>query len=178
MKRWQWWAARGADKFNHAGMTLLFLLGLCLVLQTMGVQPRETAVAESAASLSQLQGQLQQIPNRPVASAPDAAAKTLPSTKNLVGELKQLHGLANKAGLNFSQADYEMQREGQKHWRYRMESEGEFSYPATKQFLREAFTQLPNLTLDNLDIERDNTNNGIPRVRLSLSLYYADEVRP
>lgn len=181
MKRTQWLIARTGQRLDHVALTLLFLLGLWLIIHFMGTLPRIEAVTSEADDLLRLQTQLAQVSRVTDPANANSHVKSndkqLPDRKAISSELALLHELAGKAGLRLDQADYDLQKEGSSYWRYRMESEGEFSYPALRQFLKNAFTRLPNLALDNLDIERDTINNGQPRIKLSLSLYYVESVK-
>lgn len=175
MTRWKWLAARSMPWRDHTGMTLLFLLALWLILHSVGLRPREvhlTQQAETLAMQEQTLQRLQQTAN--TSSQPEA--QILPPVTRLSTELAILHELAGKSGLSFRQVDYEMQPEGRGYWRYHMRSEGEFSYPATQRFMGSAFSALPNLALDKLEIERDNVLNGTPKTKLALSLYYRDSL--
>lgn len=171
MKRWQWTWRRATQHVGHAELTLLFLLGLVLVLQQAGIAPRQARLAQQESALTRFTQALSAAQARPVALP--AAKDELPGLASLTAQLGTLHKVAAAEGVALPQADYQLSREGGRFWRYQIRSEGEFAFPAVLKMLDHGMTALPNLAVDRLAIDRSTVDVGRPHIKLELSLYFA-----
>lgn len=171
MSRWQWSWQRGTQRLTYQGLTLMFLIGLVLVLQVVGIAPRRALIAAQEAGLERLASTLAVAQRHPARAA--ATPEALPPLTKLTANLATLHKLARAEGIALSQVDYQLMQEGSPYWRYRMMSEGNFVYPAVLKMLDRSMAALPNLALDSLNIDRSTADIGQPRVKVSMSLYFA-----
>lgn len=174
MNRLQWIWERSTHTLGYSAITLLFLTALTIIIEAVGIYPRQQRVAALNQDVEKASRTLERAQlARPAAMA---AEKLLPPLSGLNADLATLHKLAGDNGLLLQKADYQLGREGS-YWRYQVNSEGEFSYPAVSQFVGAALTLLPHLALDNLSLSRASADNGRPTLELGLSFYFADNDR-
>ena len=171
MSRWQWLWQRGTQRMTYAALTAAFLVGMLLVLQLVGIAPRQALVVAQETELEQLARALEEAPR---ATLPDGnAPEALPPLSTLTNSLAALHKLARAEGVILGQADYQLTQEGELYWRYRITSEGEFAYPAILRMLDKGMKAMPNLSLDSLEIDRSTADIGRPTTKFGVSLYFA-----
>lgn len=171
MKRLRWTAMRLGQNLDHLTMTVLFLAGLVMVLQFAGVTPRLQLLENRQHETAQVEARLDHAQVKAhQAIEPDSHEP--PSVSRLSSDLALLHKLARENNVPLLKADYQLNREGGPYLRYRMDSEGQFSYPDFRRFLGLALEKLPHLALDNIAISRDNSDSNKPTVKLAMSLYF------
>lgn len=171
MRYSQWLWQRGTQRFSHLALTGVFLVGLLLVLQLMGIAPRQALVAARQAELEQLSRRLDEAQRHPLPAS--NGMDELPPFSSLTSSLATLHKLGRGEGIILAQVDYQLAQEGDSYWRYRITSQGEFTYPAVLRMLDKSMRALPNLSLDSMEIDRSTTNVGSPTTKIGMSLYFS-----
>jgi len=174
MSRLRWHIAQHLHHLNYRWMTVAFFILLSLVLVEFGIKPRQAASDQLQSDIAQLSLQLtrlQHTEKRQKITSPDEL--TLPALQQLNGNVIRLHAMARQAGIGLSKMSYQLSQEGKTHWRYSITFDGNLAYPSVRKFLDTAFRQQPNLSLDKLEIRREDVLSGQPHVQLQLSLYFA-----
>jgi hypothetical protein len=110
-------------------------------------------------------------PSDPAAEL-DAFYGSFPGDDALTDLLAKLHGLGDEHGLALQQADYRAADErGQRLGQYRITVPAVATYPQLKQFLAAVLTEMPNLSLDQLSLQRRAMTDSRVEVQMQFTLY-------
>lgn len=110
-------------------------------------------------------------PSDPAAEL-DAFYGSFPGDDALTDLLAKLHGIGDEHGLALQQADYRAADErGQRLGQYRITVPAVATYPQLKQFLAAVLTEIPNLSLDQLSLQRRAMTDSRVEVQMQFTLY-------
>ena len=142
-----------------------------------------TIVAPMEASLDQIRSQAA-LPRRTTdanaqslqASDParqlNALYNAFPADDALPGLLAKLHEIAMAHGVALQQADYRGANErGRQIGQYRISVPSTTTYPQLKSFLADVLATLPNLSLDELSLQRRAPAEARIEVQMQFTLY-------
>lgn len=170
MKTLIWRLRQGARRLGRTGLLGLGMLLVALLLTAeTGAQQRTNAIQQERLATLQLEAARRasepapQVPN-PVAGLPPGGAAA-----QQIGELEQLaraHGLDLPLG-HYSVAP--LMGTSLQHWQLVLPVET--SYPALHAFLAAALERQPNLTLDELKLQRDSIESVELEAELHLSMF-------
>ena len=166
-----WRLRQWARRLGATGLAGLGLLVAALLLQTLGVGTLQRTIAaqqERLAALRVAAATREASPAPPVFN-PLGALPPTGAASQQIGELAQLaasHGLALPRGRYSvtSQAGTALAR-------WQLVLPVETPYPALHAFLAAALERLPNLTLDELKLERERIESADLQAELRMSLF-------
>jgi hypothetical protein len=102
----------------------------------------------------------------------DAFYRSFPEDEALTDLLARLHGIGDEHGLVLQQADYRAADErGQRLGQYFITVPAIATYPQLKRFLAAALAEMPNLSLDQISLQRRSVTDARVTVQLQFTLY-------
>lgn len=102
----------------------------------------------------------------------DAFYGAFPGDDALTDQLAKLHGVGEENGLALQQADYRaMDERGPRLGQYRITVPATTTYPQLKRFLAAVLTEMPNLSLDQIGLQRHAVADGRIDVQMQFTLY-------
>ena len=112
----------------------------------------------------------------PVATDPaadlDAFYRSFPADEALTDLLAKLHRIGDAHGLALQQADYHAVEDGGRRLgQYRISIPVPATYPQLKAFLAEALGDMPNLSLDQLSVQKRAVGEATVEVQMQFTLY-------
>ena len=176
MIRLRWLARQAVQRFGWQGIAGI---GLTIAACTFGATvllPMDARVAELKAQMSLTHEVRDAASNVLPASDPaaeiDAFYRAFPADDALTDSLAKLHGIGDEHGLALQQADYRAADErsallGQ----YRISVPVTATYPQLKQFLAAVLAGMPNLSLDQISLQRRAVADARVDVQLQFTLY-------
>jgi type II secretory pathway pseudopilin PulG len=170
MKALIWRLRQGAHRLGGTGLAGLGMLlaALLLVLET-GSQQRRNAVQQERLVELRLE-----IARRAAAPAPQPLnpLAALPPDGTAAQQIGELEQLARAHGLDLPLGQYSVAPlMGTSLQRWQLVLPVEASYPALHAFLAAALERQPNLTLDELKLQRDSIESAELEAELRLSLF-------
>jgi hypothetical protein len=174
--RLRWLGQLAVQRLGWQGVAGLGL-AIAACAWSLGVlAPLDARVAELKARMSPLPPARSDAAATPRASDPaaelDAFYRSFPGDDVLTDLLAKLHGIGDEHGLAMQQADYRAADErGQRLGQYRITVPATATYPQLKQFLAAVLTQMPNLSLDQVSLQRHATTDATVDVQMQFTLY-------
>jgi len=102
----------------------------------------------------------------------DAFYRSFPNDDALTDLLAKMHGIGDEYGLALQQADYRAADErGQRLGQYRITIPAVATYPQLKHFLAALLTEMPNLSLDQISLQRRAVADARVDVQMQFTLY-------
>lgn len=87
--------------------------------------------------------------------------------------LGHVFAAAHDAGLQIERGDYRLVRERDSHlWRQRFTLPLSGGYPQVRVFLKDVMNAYPNLSLDSIQMQRDEIGNADLAVTMTFSFYF------
>ncbi len=176
MIRLRWLARVGLQRLGWEGMGGIGLTIAAFLFGAGMLMPMDARVAELQERMSR--------PHRDTADAAhparaaDPAAelemfyRSFPADDALTDLLAKLHGIGDDHGLALQQADYRAADEhGQQLGQYRITVPATATYPQLKQFLAAVLTEMPNLSLDQISLQRRSLTDATVEVQMQFTLY-------
>ena len=181
MTRLRWLARLARQHLGRQGIAGVALLIAASAFCAGIVLPLDARVAELRARMSLPRQERAGAPH--LQRAPDAAAdldafyRSFPNDDALTDLLAQLHGIGDRHGLALQQADYRAADErGQRLGQYRITVPAIATYPQLKQFLAALLTEMPNLSLDQLSLQRHAVADARVDVQMQFTLYLRQRI--
>jgi hypothetical protein len=95
-----------------------------------------------------------------------------PADGTLADQLARLHAIGDANGLALQQAEYRTGDErGPRLGQYRISVPVTATYPSLKRFLAAALTEMPNLSLDQISMQRRRVGDATVDVQLQFTLF-------
>ena len=173
MSRLRWLARLAVQRLGRQGVAGLGLLAAACAFCASVVIPLDARVAELKAQMA--------LPNKAGNEAvrpPDPAAdldafyRSFPGDDVLTDLLAKMHGIGDEHGLALQQAEYHAADErGQRLGQYRITVPAIATYPQLKHFLAALLSEMPNVSLDQISLQRRAVANGLIDVQMQFTLY-------
>ena len=107
----------------------------------------------------------------------NALYNAFPADDALPGLLAKLHEIGKAHGVALQQADYRATDErGRQIGQYRISVPSTTTYPQLKSFLADVLATLPNLSLDQLSLQRHDPAEATIEVQMQFTLYLRQQV--
>jgi hypothetical protein len=176
MIRLRWLARHAWRRLDRQGWAGLGLLIAAAAFSAGVTLPLDARVAELKAQMSAPARERSDAAPAPRASDPaadlDAFYRSFPNDDELTDLLAKLHGIGDRHGLALQQADYRAGDErGQRLGQYRISVPAITTYPQLKHFLAALLTEMPNLSLDQLSLQRHAVVDARVDVQMQFTLY-------
>lgn len=166
-----WQLRQWARRLGAAGLAGLGLLAAALFLHLIQVGSLQRAAVAQNEKLAALR---LAVAAREAAPAPQefSPLAALPPTGAAAQQIGELEQLAQSHGLTLPRGQYSVaQQAGTTLARWQLVLPVEAAYPALHAFLAAALERLPNLTLDELKLQRDRIESGKLQAELRMSLF-------
>jgi hypothetical protein len=174
--RLRWLARLAVQRLGWQGVAGLGLLIATCVFCAGGIAPLDDRVSELKAQMSLPHKALRDTAN--ALRAPDPAAeldafyRAFPGDDALTDLLAKLHGIGEEHGLALQQAEYRaIDERGPRLGQYRITVPATTTYPQLKHFLAAVLTGMPNLSLDQISLQRRAVADSRVDVQLQFTLY-------
>jgi len=174
--RLRWVAGRVAQRLSWQGLAGLGLIIAACAFCAVVLVPLDARVAEfkTGMALPHMGRDAAASPLRAAGPAADLDAfyRSFPADDVLTDLLAKLHGIGDEHGLALQQADYRASDE-RAAWlgQYRITVPLSATYPQLKQFLAAVLAQMPNLSLDQISLQRHAVADARVEVQLQFTLY-------
>ncbi|MBI3526785.1 MAG: hypothetical protein HY067_02335 [Betaproteobacteria bacterium] len=175
MIRLRWLARLAVQRLGWQGVAGLGLLIATCAFCAGVIAPLDSRISEFKAKMSLPKAR------RDTANAlraPDPAAeldafyRAFPGDDALTGLLAKLHGIGEKNGMALQQADYRaIDERGPRLGQYRISVPATTTYPQLKHFLAAVLTEMPNLSLDQISLQRHAIADARVDVQMQFTLY-------
>jgi hypothetical protein len=176
MIRLRWLTRQALDGMGWQGVAGLGLAMATCAFCVAVLVPLDTRIAGLKARMA-LPYQARNVAENPLpASDPaadlDAFYRSFPEDEALTDLLARLHGIGDEHGLVLQQADYRAADErGQRLGQYFITIPAIATYPQLKRFLAAALAEMPNLSLDQISLQRRSVADARVTVQLQFTLY-------
>jgi hypothetical protein len=164
------------EELGAIGMMALGLLAGAMVFLTVVVKPLETRNAQLEQRLAR-NSQKYPSPGSAAARTPVPAAKIaafykfFETDEATTGWLVRLHAIGSAAGVELQSAEYRMQKTGTIIERYEISLPVTGSYAQIRLFLEKALTEIPVLSLDQVNFRRARANEDAVRADVRFTLH-------
>ena len=166
--RFQWYRQGPA-----AGIGLL-LLALAVAAQLLLVQPLQQRAVQLQDETGTLRRQLARQPRQaadPVVHG-EALLAGLPAADAALQAVALVHRSAAAHGVALSHGEYRVLRESGARWlRYQVNLPAQAPYPALRAWVAEVMNAVPNASLDELGLRREDAAQPTLDARLRFTLY-------
>jgi hypothetical protein len=175
MIRLRWLAGLAVRRLGWQGLTGIGLMVAACVFHAAVTVPMDARLAGIRGDMA--------LPHKGPANerrvdTPDPAAeldafyREFPGEDALTDLLAKLHRIADEHGLALQQADYRAADErGPRLGQYRITVPAVATYPQLKQFLAAVLTGMPNLSLDQLSLQRHAVADARVDAQMQFTLY-------
>jgi Type II secretion system (T2SS), protein M subtype b len=174
--RLRWLARHAVQRLGRQGVAGFGLLIAAAAFGAGVILPLDARVAELKAQMSSPARERSDASPPPRPSDPaadlDVFYRSFPSDDELTDLLAKLHGIGDRHGLALQQADYRAADErGQRLGQYRISVPAIATYPQLKHFLAAVLAEMPNLSLDQLSLQRHAVADPRVDVQMQFTLY-------
>lgn len=174
MKRALWWLRRHAVVLALWGG--LLLIGLATSMQWLVIRPLEQQLAadEQADARQGRRPALALDPGNDPRTQLATFYATFERADKLTGSLGKLHALGRAKGLELKRAEYRLSSptEGRLD-RYQVVMPLRGSYKALRAFIAAALRELPTMTLDQVQFQRQEVGEAMVDAQLTLTFHLA-----
>jgi hypothetical protein len=177
MKRLLWWLHRRGKPYALAAG--LALIAGALALQGLAIAPLGQHIEVLQAQREQRDATLERM--NEALGQQDAPQARLDSFYRhfadgapLATGLERVHAIAVAHQLEMKRAEYRLNRQpGQRLDRYRMVVPIQGRYPALRAFISAVLRELPTLSLDQIQLQRQNIADGTLDAQITFTFYLA-----
>lgn len=156
-----------------AGLGLLLLV-VAVAAQLLLVQPLQQRAVQLQDETDTLRRQLARQPQQaadPVVRG-EALLAGLPAADEALQAVALVHRSAASHGVVLSHGEYRVLREGGARWlRYQVSLPAQAPYPALRAWVAEVMNTVPNASLDELGLQREDVAQPMLDARLRFTLY-------
>lgn len=176
--RWEW--QRGWEALDTTALVALALLALWLGMLVMVNAPLQQQALEQAGEIGALERKSAERPGRaPRLAVSQGLVAFFPPAGAREKQLQQLHQLATRHGLQLTRADYRSEPVKElalQRFAARFTLQG--SYAQQRQFLHALLSELPNLAVQRISLEKAAGAPEAMSAVVDVRLYYRpDNVR-
>jgi Tfp pilus assembly protein PilO len=155
------------------GLAALVALGALMAFRLLLLEPLE---ARDAALRERVERQAPQAGAQPELSASTPAKVAavydfLRKEEETTDWLAKLYGIGTATGVELKSATYRTQPTAARIVRYEIVLPVAGSYPQIREFLRRSLAEIPVLSLDQINLKRENRNDGAVNAELRLTLH-------
>jgi len=169
---------RWVHLFGMPGVAGAGLLAMCAAFYLSAVQPAQTRMNEAERNAISIQERVKLAANglnqRELPPAAQLAEfyRIFPNEKNLVPWLKKVFDLAERQGISLDQGEYKVIRDKVgKLERFQMTLPIRGGYPQIRKYLGSLSAEIPVLSMEHLQFERQKVNDAEVEAKIRLALY-------
>lgn len=172
--RWLW--QRALETCGRRGLAGLGLMIASALFHSAIMSPLQAQVSVLKEELSsphrrQGEGARSAVDQEPAAQL-EKFYRFFPADGTLGNQLARLHAIGDANGLALRQAEYRTGEErGPRLGQYRISVPVTATYPSMKRFLAAALTEMPNLSLDQISMQRRRVGDATVAVQLEFTLF-------
>ena len=165
--------------FGLPGVAGIGLLIACLAFYFAAIRPaqfRLDAARQSAIEFHKHGNHDATRNNQPPAEQLARFYRTFPNEKNLLPWLEKIFTLAHDQGISLDQGEYKVSSDkGGKLMRFQMTLPLKGEYPQIRKYLDSLLAEIPIVSLENLQLERQKVGDPALEARIRLALYLEQE---
>lgn len=177
-----WARRRWLYLFGWPGVLGAGLLAMCLALYLSAIQPAQMRLNEAHESAISIQEQVKRAANGLNHSELTPAEqltefyRIFPNEKNLLPWLEKVFSLAAMQGISLDQGEYKVTRDRVgKLVRFQMTLPVRSSYPQIRKYLNSLRAEIPIISMEHLQFERQKVNDSEVEAKIKLALYLERE---
>jgi Tfp pilus assembly protein PilO len=164
--------ARLPHELGPLGLASLLVLVALGIFQWLVLGPMQARNAELQERVARQAPAAQA--SGPAASSQDRVAAVydfLRKDQQATDWLATLYGIGTATGVQLKSASYRTQPADGRIVRYEIVLPVAGSYPQIREFLRRSLAEIPVLSLDQINLKRENRNDGAVNAELRLTLH-------
>lgn len=165
--------------FGWPGVAGAGLLVACLVFYGSAIRPLQSRLEAAHQVAVELQGQAQRGAKRREQTPTEQLAefyRAFPNEKDLLSWMEKIFTLAQNQGISLDQGEYKLNRDkAGKLVRFQMVLPIKGEYPQIRKYLDSLLTEIPVVSLEHLQLERQKVGDPVLEARISLALYLEQE---
>lgn len=166
-----WQLRQWARRLGATGLVGLGLLAAALLLQITRVDTLQREAVAQTGRLAALR-QTAAVAAATPAASPANPLDRLPPTGTISQQIGELEQLARTHGLQLPRGQYSVATQaGTSLQRWQLVLPVDATYPALHAFIAAALERMPNLSLDEIKLERERIESGTLQAELRLSLF-------
>jgi hypothetical protein len=175
MKRLHAMIVYGAESLGRSGVLGLGLLAFIVGFYFSAFRPEQMRLEELRTQVSQLED----IRSRAAREEPktpsdklNAFYGSLPPSNHIADLLRKVYGAADQQALKLEQGEYRAVRGSVSRLTdYQLILPVKGTYPQVRKFVAAALTEVPNLSLDSIQFERQKVGDSTVDAKVKLVLY-------
>lgn len=175
MIRLRWMARSALQRLGWQGLAGIGLAIAASAFCASAIMPLDARVAGLKARMSQPRATRDAAPAADYADPAaqiDAFYRAFPADESLTELLAKLHRIGEEHGLALQQAEYRaVDERGPRLGQYRITVPAIATYPQLKRFLAAVLAGMPNLSLDQLSLQRRAVTDAGVEVQMQFTLY-------
>lgn len=177
----RWSRRRLLRVFGWPGMVGVGLLAGCMAFYWSAIQPAQARldrVRQDALSLQEQARHADGAIRRPLTPVEQLAGfyRAFPDDRNLLPWLEKIFALAQNQNISLDQGEYKVthDRVG-RLMRYQMTMPVRGGYPQIRKYLDSLLTEIPIISLEQLQLGRNEIGDPVLEARIRLALYLEQE---
>ena len=177
-----WARRRWLHLFGWPGAVGAGLLSMCTALYLSTIQPAQMRLNEVHESAVSIQERVQRAANglnhSELAPAEQLAEfyRIFPNEKSLLPWLEKIFALAQANGIRLDQGEYKVTRDKVgKLLRFQMTLPVNSGYPQIRKYLNSLRAEIPIISMEHLQFERQKVNDSEVEAKIKLALYLERE---
>lgn len=177
-----WARRRWLHLFGWPGLVGAGLLAMCPALYLSAIQPAQIRLNEAHESADSIQERVKLAANGLTRSELTPAEqlaefyRIFPNDKNLLPWLEKIFDLAETHGIRLDQGEYKVTRDRVgKLLRFQMTLPVKSGYPQIRKYLNSLRAEIPILSMEHLQFERQKVGDQEVEAKIKLALYLEQE---
>ena len=177
-----WARRRWLYLFGWPGVLGAGLMAMCLALYLSAIQPAQMRLNEAHESAISIQERVKLAANGLNHSELTPAEqltefyRIFPNEKKLLPWLEKVFALAQTHGISLDQGEYKVTRDRVgKLVRFQMTLPVRSSYPQIRKYLNSLRAEIPIISMEHLQFERQKVNDSEVEAKIKLALYLERE---
>ena len=166
--RYQWY------RHGWPAVAGLVLIGFAAGLQLLGVEPLRARADALGAAQTVLRQQRVKAPSQDEVKRGQLTAfyARLPAAADALEAIADIHGAAQVNGVTLAHGEYRLARDGGAPlMRYQITLPARSTYPRLRAWLADTLDAVPNVSLDEISLKRDDAGSDSVDARVRLTLY-------
>ena len=159
--------------FGLPGVAAAGLLIGCLSLYFSAIRPVQSKLADARQSVIEFRGMHSKVRREtPPAEQLAVFYRTFPDEKNLPSWLEKIFTMAHDQGISLDQGEYKVTSDRMgKLMRYQMTLPVKGEYPQIRKYLDSLLAEIPIVSLEHLQFERQKVGDPVIEAKIRLALY-------
>lgn len=155
---------------------------MCIALYVSTIQPAQTRLKDARVSADSIQERVKRAANglnRGELTQAEQLAEfyqIFPNEKNLLPWLEKIFSLAKNDGINLDQGEYKVTHDRVGRLvRFQMTLPIKSEYPQIRKYLNNLRAEIPIISMEHLQFERQKVDNPVVEAKIKLALYLGHE---